>query len=173
MLFCLAYSTAIELFATQELHLYRYTLSNVPLYVPFGHGLIFLACLQFSRTPLIVRHEKLFVRAVLAVATCWCVSGLLSTPRDIHGAMYWPFYAAFALLSAEAPVYAATFLVTSYIELVGVRLGTWHWAPVFPYLGVTSGDPPSLIAGGYCSFAVVAVQLDRLLVRSQRREPAR
>src|SRR5688572_29277985 len=50
MWFCVAYSTLVEVLATQAWGLYGYRLGNVPLYVPPGHGLIFLVALQGSRT---------------------------------------------------------------------------------------------------------------------------
>ncbi len=166
MWICVAYSTAIEIFATQVWGLYGYALGNVPLYVPPGHGLIFLAALQLSRTPAIARRADVLVRVVLAVAATWSVAALVLR-HDVHGALYLPFYARFARSREGAP-FAATFVITSIIELLGVRLGNWHWAPVMPGLGIPSGDPPSLIAGGYCSFALVAVLLDGLLFRARR-----
>ena len=96
------------------------------------------------------------------MATVWAGWGLSRVQPDVHGALYLPFFFAYLLLSPRAPVFVATFAVTSYIELLGVHLGTWHWAAVMPGLGVPSGDPPSLIAGGYCFFGEVALWLATL-----------
>jgi hypothetical protein len=162
--FCVGYSTLIELLATQLWGLYGYRLGNVPLYVPPGHGLIFAVSLQASRTDFLRAHGFKIAKGALAIATVWAALGLVlpllkHRAPDVHGALYWPFFAIYMLRSPKAPIYAVTFLVTSLIEIVGVLFGNWHWAAEMPYLGVPSADPPSLIAGGYCSFAEVAVIL--------------
>ena len=170
---CVVYSTAIELFATQLWGLYTYRLGNVPLYVPPGHGLIFAVSAQAARTPFVRAHELGVARAALAVATVWSALGIAvplarGGAPDVHGALYWPFFAWFVWRSPKAPVFAVTFAVTSIIELAGVRFGDWRWAPVMPGFGLPSGDPPSLIAGGYCSFGVVATALASMSMRTRR-----
>jgi hypothetical protein len=168
--FCLAYSTLVEVLCTQLWGLYTYRLGNVPLYVPPGHGLIFVCALQASRTGFVEAHRRALVLVTIAIATAWCAYGILAhrAHPDLHGAIYLPFFVAFLLRSKKATVWALTFAITSFIELVGVRYGTWHWSAVIPGLGVSSGDPPSVIAGGYCSFAVVATWLARITTREPR-----
>jgi hypothetical protein len=165
--FCVAYSTLVELACTQLWGLYGYALGNVPLYVPPGHGLVFVCAVQASRARFVEVHRRAIARVAVAVATAWAAHGLLSDRDrpDVHGAIYWPFFVAFLLRSKKAPVWALTFAVTSFIELLGVRCATWHWRSIVPGLGLPSGDPPTLIAGGYCSFAVVASWLARMTAR--------
>jgi len=159
---CVGFSTLIELCCTQLWGLYHYRLGNVPLYVPAGHGLIYVFALTAARTPLLTRSPRHAVAAALAVAIVWSGWGLCGAHPDVHGALYLPFFFAYLLRSPRAPLFVATFAITAYIELVGVHLGTWHWAAVMPGLGVPSGDPPSLIAGGYCFFGEVALALTSL-----------
>jgi hypothetical protein len=54
-------------------------------------------------------------------------------------------------------VYAAAFLICSYLELMGTSVGTWAWAPhdASGLLGV--GNPPSGIPGAYCFFDAAAL----------------
>ena len=63
------------------------------------------------------------------------------------------------LLRGRAPlVYAAAFVVTSYLELLGTALGTWAWVPHDPITGLISmGNPPSGIAGAYCVLDATAL----------------
>lgn len=171
--FCVAYSTLIEVVATQAWHLYGYRLGNVPFYVPPGHGLIFAVSLQASRSAWLERNGRGVALSGIVVATAWAAWGLFGGARpDVHGALYWPFFVAFLWRSRKAVVWTITFGITSFIEVVGVRFGTWHWAPVMPGLGIPSGDPPSLIAGGYCSFALVATWLAAITL-PRARERAR
>lgn len=171
--YCVGFSTAVEVGATQLWHLYGYRLGNVPAYVPPGHGLIFVCALQASRTRLVVASRRAIVAGGIAVATAWAAYGLFADRArpDLHGAIYWPFFVAFLARSRKATVWALTFAITSFIEVVGVRFDLWHWSRVVPGLGVPSADPPSLIAGGYCSFAVFGSLLARATAR--RRAVAR
>ncbi|MDB4998007.1 MAG: hypothetical protein JWM74_5439 [Myxococcaceae bacterium] len=163
---CVAFSTIVEVLCTQLWGLYTYRLGNVPLYVPPGHGLIFVCSLQAARTPFVQTHRRAIVTIAIVVATALGAWGVFAhgEHRDLHGAIYWPFFVAFLLRSKKAPVWALTFAVTAFIEAVGVRYGTWHWSAVVPGLRLPSADPPSLIAGGYCAFAVVATWLGGLRV---------
>src|SRR5688572_17652410 len=55
VLWCVAVSTAAELFCTQVWHLYGYRFGNVPLYVPPGHGLLCLAALWTGKSAVMLR----------------------------------------------------------------------------------------------------------------------
>jgi hypothetical protein len=50
----------------------------------------------------------------------------------------------------SAPVYAAAFFVTSYLELWGTHFGNWAWQVFAPVSHIPSGNPPSVISAGYC-----------------------
>jgi hypothetical protein len=47
-------------------------------------------------------------------------------------------------------VYAASFFIAIELELVGTGFGNWAWAAATPVIHLPSGNPPSVIAGGYC-----------------------
>lgn len=165
-----AISGAIELFGTQVWGLYGYALGNVPWYVFPGHGLIAVVCVEASRADAMKKYGQWLVRGVFAVGTLWAIGGLTIYPAmtgryDIHGAMYWWFFALLMWRSPRAVTYAWTFIVASAIEIVGVSWGTWHWAEVMPGFGFQSSPLPSCVAGGYCFFAwlgsVVSKGIDR------------
>ncbi len=165
---CIGVSTLVEYACTQAWGLYHYRFGNVPMYVPPGHGLIFLLGLSFARQPWVIRRTRALAVGTLVVATAWCVASLTVLARrsghlDVHGAMYWPFFVYYLLTKKNAPVYIATFAITSWIELLGVRWETWHWATTVPGLGMSSADPPALIAGGYCAFGELALAIGRAL----------
>jgi hypothetical protein len=47
-------------------------------------------------------------------------------------------------------VYAASFFVAVELELLGTGFGNWAWAAAAPVIHLPAGNPPSVIAGGYC-----------------------
>ena len=73
MWFCVAFSTLVEVLATQAWGLYSYRLGNVPAYVPPGHGLIFLAALHGARTNFMRSHGRAAARVTVVLATGWAL----------------------------------------------------------------------------------------------------
>ena len=148
-------ATGGELYFSLAVGLYVYRFHNVPLYVPAGHGLVYLFALTAAQTPLLVRHRRLLVRLALVLATAWALAGITVLPRitgrlDMTGALLWPVFAYFTLRSRQAPVYAAAFLMTSVLELFGTGFHNWTWVAVAPLSHLHQGNPPSVIAGAYC-----------------------
>jgi hypothetical protein len=148
-------ATGFEIFGSLIWGLYRYQFHNIPLYVPPGHGLVYLFGLTAARTPLFVRHGRIVNRVALGLATAWAISGLTWLPLltgrvDVLGALCLPLLAGFILRSPRAGVFAAIFFCTALLEILGTSFGNWRWAATTPYLLFPQGNPPSVIAGLYC-----------------------
>jgi hypothetical protein len=160
-------ATGLELFSSGIWGVYAYRFGNVPLYVPPGHGLIYLFALRSARTPLMVNHNKTVGLAALTLATVWAVGGFTVGPvlfgrLDASAVFLWPIFAFFMWRSSSMGVYAAAFFVTSALELVGTAFGNWTWAVVMPWLHLAAGNPPSVIAGAYCCLDFSASRMVRL-----------
>jgi hypothetical protein len=161
-------ATCGELYFSLGVGLYRYRFDNVPLYVPAGHGLVYLFALTSAATPLMLRHRRLLVGIALFVATGWALLGLTLLPLlngrlDMTGALLWPLFAYFTLRSRKAPVYAAAFLMTSVLELFGTGFHNWTWQAVAPISHLHQGNPPSVIAGAYCVLDAAVIRLAPLV----------
>jgi hypothetical protein len=147
----MVFATAVEYTASPLLGLYTYRLHNVPLYVPAGHGLIYLAALSIGRSELAARLRVPFLTMALVACGAWAAWGAgIATRQDLFGAMLYLFLVRFVLVGRQPLVYAAAFLVTSYLELVGTGVGAWTWATHDPTGTFTIGNPPSGIPGAYC-----------------------
>jgi hypothetical protein len=117
-----AIATCVELFLSLVWGLYQYRWGNVPLFVPPGHGLLYLFALSAPRTPLMMDRGRTVKHLVLACATLWAVGGLSVAP----------------------------FFIAAELELVGTGFGNWAWATAAPVIDLPAANPPSVIAGGYC-----------------------
>jgi hypothetical protein len=160
-------ATALELFSSGIWGVYAYRFGNVPLYVPPGHGLIYLFALRSARTPLMINHGKMVGLTALSFATLWAVGGFTVGPflfgrLDASALLLWPIFAFFMWKSSSVGVYAAAFFVTSALELLGTAFGNWTWAVVMPWLHLAAGNPPSVIAGAYCCLDFAASRAARL-----------
>ena len=152
---CVGVATCFEIFCSIVWGVYRYRLNNVPLFVPPGHGIVYLFGLLAARTPVVLRYGRRVAYAVLAGAGTWAVLGLTVLPLltgrfDIQGALCLPVFGFFLLRSPRWPLFAAIFLIVSELEIFGTSLGNWAWMPVAPWTHIPSGNPPSAIAGAYC-----------------------
>ena len=152
---CVGVATGFEVFGSLIWGLYRYRLHNVPLFVPPGHGLVYLFGLMAMTTPVVKQHGKKVAHVILAGASVWALAGLTVLPIvtgriDLQGAMCLPVFAWFVLRSPRWALFAAIFIATGELEIFGTFFGNWYWLPVAPWTHIPSGNPPSVIAGGYC-----------------------
>src|SRR5260370_7516 len=53
---CVIVATGFEIFGSLIWGVYRYRLHNVPLFVPPGHGMVYLFGLLAARTPVVLRY---------------------------------------------------------------------------------------------------------------------
>jgi hypothetical protein len=169
---CVMVATGFEIWGSLVWGLYRYQFHNLPLYVPPGHGLVYLFGLTAARTPLFLRHGRLVNRITLVAAAGWALSGLTWLPLltgrvDMSGALCFPIFAWFILRSPRAGVFAAIFFCTSLLEIFGTGFGNWRWAAYAPYVLIPTGNPPSVIAGGYCIIDGTVLLLAGWLARAR------
>ena len=152
---CVAVATGYEVFGSLVWGIYRYRFHNLPLYVPAGHGIVYLFGLLAASTPLVQRQGRRVAYVVLGVATLWASAGLTVLPLvtgrlDVQGALWLPYLAWFLLRSPRWPVFAAIFLIVGELEICGTSFGNWTWMATAPWTHIPSGNPPSVVAGGYC-----------------------
>jgi hypothetical protein len=163
----LVLATLVEYTFSPLLEAYVYRIGTVPLFVPPGHGLVYLAAVALGRSALLRAAPRLAVGATVLVGGAWAAAGLLGAPRpDVLGAFWFACLLGFLRWGRSRLLYVGAFVVVGYLELLGTHLGTWAWAPSDPVLGVVSqGNPPSGAAGGYGWFDLYAMLLGpRVLV---------
>jgi hypothetical protein len=155
------FASAVEYTCAGWLGVYTYRLHDVPWFVPPGHGLVYLGALAMGRSELFARNRRWLIPATLAVSGSYAAWGLLlSGRRDVLGAFWFACLALFLLRGRNPLVFVGAFLVVTYLELLGTRLGTWTWQVRDPILGVVAmGNPPSGAAGGYGFFDAAALWL--------------
>jgi hypothetical protein len=159
-------ATAAEVFGSLILGAYEYRLANLPLFVPAGHGIVYLSGLRLSQTPWATAHRRWFIGAALAFLLGWAGLGLVVLERlDVAGAIGALILAAFLLRSRNAAIYAGVFFFVAFLEIYGTAVGTWTWAETIPWIGLPDGNPPSGAAVGYVLFDIAALTLAPHLMR--------
>jgi hypothetical protein len=157
--------------------IYTYRLGNLPLFVPPGHGLVYLTGLRIGRLRVVRDNTRAFVGIALACVVAWGVIGLSGVlgRHDVAGAIGCVTLAAFILGSRRSAVlYSGVFFAVAFLEIYGTAIGTWYWEEQIPGLGVPNGNPPSGAASGYVLFDICALAFGAsLLVAVRRLRPAR
>ena len=164
-------ATVVEYAFSPLLEAYVYRIGTVPLFVPPGHGLVYLAALALGRSALLRAVPRFAVGATVVGGGAWALAGLLGTPRpDVLGAFWFGCLLGFLVWGRSRLLYVGAFVVVGYLELLGTQLGTWAWAAHDPVLGIVSqGNPPSGAAGGYGWFDLYALLLGPRVVAVARR----
>jgi len=166
-----AVATCGEVLASIVWGLYTYRLDNVPLFVPPGHGLVFLGGLAVAR--LFAGRERVLVTTAVLAAVAWAAAGLTVLPRTDAGGALGVAALAFALLTrSRATLYAGVFFIVAYIELYGTAIGAWGWAETVPTLGLANGNPPAGAAAGYLVLEVAAIRVASGVTRVRALHPA-
>ncbi len=142
--------------------------------MPPGHGLVYLFGLLAARTPVVLQYGRRVAHVVLGGASVWALAGLTVLPIitgriDLQGALCLPVFAYFVLRSPRWPLFAAIFIATGELEIFGTSFGNWYWLSIAPWTHIPSGNPPSVIAGGYCVIdaSVLMAMRGLFAVRSQ------
>jgi diacylglycerol kinase len=159
-------ATGAELIGSVWWGVYDYRLGNLPLFVPPGHGLVYLTGLRISQAPWIRRHATTVVYGVAAVAVGWALLGLTALPQqDVAGAIGVAVFLLFLVRGRAPLLYAGVFMVVFVLEIYGTAIGTWRWAEEIPGLGIPDGNPPSGAVAGYVFFDICALALAPAVVR--------
>jgi hypothetical protein len=153
-------ATCAEVIGSVIWRVYEYRLENLPLFVPPGHGLVYLCGLMIARSAVGRGGGRLLVGAALAGALGWAVAGLTVLPRlDVAGAVGAATFAVFLLRGRAPAIYAGVFFAVATLEIYGTAIGTWTWRAEIPGLGVPDGNPPSGAVSGYVLFDICALAL--------------
>ena len=166
------FATLVEFIFSPTLEVYVYRFDNVPMYVPPGHGLVYLSAYALGHTAFVRGHLRACTSLVVLAGGIWAGYGVfLAERQDALGAFWYACLVLFLFFGPSTPVYIGAFAAVSYLELLGTGLGTWVWHAEDPTGWVSIGNPPSGAAGGYGWFDLVALLTAPYLLRLFSRGP--
>ena len=165
-------ATAAEVLGSILWKVYEYRMGNLPIFVPAGHGLVYLSGLRITQMAVVRRHPHRLIGLAVGGALLWGVLGLTVLGRtDVAGAMGVATLVGFILWGRAPLLYSGVFLTVAFLEIYGTWVGTWRWAAEIPGLGMRDGNPPSGAASGYVLFDISALVLAPLLLKAVRAAP--
>lgn len=137
-----------EYLFSKYLGMYTYRLGNIPLYVPFGHAVLFARVFRFSKVSLVRKYhksiEQFFGSLIILFASIY-----LLFFGDVFGFVMTLF--VFLLLwkrPKDRLFFYTMYLLVAILEIGGTAFGCWKWPNtafgIFELL--PSNNPPSGIS---------------------------
>lgn len=117
-----------ELIFCKLLEMYAYRTPDIPLYVPFGHAIVYASGFVLVERPFFVANEnKLKQLFFISFATLFLGVGIFL--HDIFSLVFGTLF--FVLLKRKKwnNVYYSIALCVIFIELVGTYFKCWTWVP--------------------------------------------
>jgi hypothetical protein len=138
---------------------YTYRFENVPLYVPPGHGMVYLTAIKLARSGFFLTHARKIATFVVIVGGLWSIWGVSGYPEqgDQVGAFLFCIFLICLFFGRSPMVYLGAFFICTWLEIIGTAAGTWQWASIEPVFEWSQGNPPSGVAAWYCLVDAVAI----------------
>jgi hypothetical protein len=144
-LIAVAIATTGEVILSIGLGIYGYRSGGVPLYVPPGHGVVYLLALQTSAQ--LRRYERVIVTTTFVFGSI-IAAGAAVFFDDTFGLLCWAVTLLIASTSQRRLLIATCIAFTSVLEIAGTWAGNWTW---YEYQGLLrSGNPPVGVVLLYC-----------------------
>ena len=159
-LIAIAIATTGEIILSIGLNIYGYRSGGVPLYVPPGHGVVYLCALQASAQ--LRRYERLIVVTTFIAGTIAAI-GAAIVFRDTFGLACWLVTLLIASTTDRRLLIATCISMTSILEIAGTWAGNWTWHEQQGLLA--SGNPPVGVVLLYCCLDLLTLMALNALTR--------
>lgn len=137
-----------EHFFSRVLGMYTYRLDNVPLYVPFGHGVLYARIFRFSKASLVKKYHKQ-IESFLSILMIIVAAIYMLFFNDLFGFIM--TVVVFIILwkrPKERLFFFSMYMLVVVLEIGGTAFGAWKWPNtafgIFEFL--PSNNPPSGIS---------------------------
>lgn len=158
MLVMLPLSYLGEILFCKLLGMYAYRTDAIPLYVPFGHAVVYVSGYVLAHTPFALRHDKRFrIFFAIAFTALFLYAGFIL--NDVLSVIMGSLFFVILYKKRWQNMYYFIALCVIFIELTGTCYKCWTWVPqVFGY--IPTANPPMgavfIYAGGDVLLAKIA-----------------
>jgi hypothetical protein len=152
-LIAIAIATTGEVILSIGLQIYSYRSGGIPLYVPPGHGVVYLMALQTSAH--IERYRRVILRTTFIAGTIVAI-GAAAWFNDSFGLLCWCVTLLIAWTSPRRLLIATCITFTSVLEIAGTWAGNWTWHEHQGLL--SSGNPPVGVVLLYCCLDLLTIK---------------
>jgi hypothetical protein len=152
--------------------LYSYADGGIPLYVPFGHAILFAVGMIICDLPNVIARTNLLRWALLAFHLA-LIGGAWLALGDSLSALFAMLFGLVMWRKRGKLFYLVMGVLVLYIELLGTAFGCWYWWPN-PWGLLHTLNPPVGAFACYLIADVIVIRLGRLAARLRAKvSPAR
>lgn len=138
--------------------LYTYKFGEIPIYVPFGHAILFTTGILISELPSVIANEKLIQRALLALHG-GLILGAIIFLGDTLSLIFSVFLVWIMYRKRANNFYLIMGVLVLYIEMIGTWMGCWHWHRHIH--GLQTTNPPMAAFTCYLIADIIVMKLAR------------
>jgi len=118
-----------ECFFSLLLEMYTYRLHNVPIYVFFGHAILFATVFYFCKASAVKLHKKKFENIFTAIAIVYATAFLLIV-NDVWGFILTGLTLTILIFKPrERLFYLTMYICVAFLEIIGTWYQCWFWPP--------------------------------------------
>ena len=129
-----------ELLCSEALDMYAYKGGAIPLYVPFGHALVFAAGYVFAETSFIQKREK-ELKIVFPIVFLLLFFGAWLLFNDVFSILFGALFFLVIKRKRGNIMYYCLGILALFVEFIGTPFGCWKWVPdIFNFL--PAANPP-------------------------------
>lgn len=148
-----------EYILSMVLGMYHYRYHNIPLWLFFGHSLIFASVFRLSHHPYILIRQTIIKRYLFMFAVLYSFVWLIWA-NDWFGFLYSLIFFVILYKAKKSQLFfLIMFFIVAYLEQIGTATATWYWPEIafgkFEWL--PSGNPPVGIAAFYFLFDFIVM----------------
>ena len=130
------------------LNMYTYRLSNLPIYIPFGHAAVYARTYSFSKASVVRKHQKKIIGLMTLIILLFALFYLIAF-NDVFGFVMTIFVFLILIKRPKNQLFFLTmYIVVAVLEIGGTAYEVWSWPDsafgFFPLL--KSHNPPSGIS---------------------------
>jgi hypothetical protein len=146
-----------EILGSQIVVLYDYRLAHVPIYVPFGHAILYGVIYEISKLDYIWSNHKALESFLNKFCFTICFTSLLIN-NDVFGFLAYLLFLVLISNRQKPIFYLLLFVYTFMMELCGTTMCTWTYYgvlgnhPSWPSIGLV----PAGMAGLYMALDISA-----------------
>ena len=117
-----------ELLFCELLKMYDYRNHAIPLYVPFGHAIVYASGFVLAETSFFIKNEGT-LRKLFLISFFFLFLGVGIVLNDVFSLIFGTLFFVLMRRKKWQNVYYAIALCVIFIELVGTYFNCWTWVP--------------------------------------------
>jgi hypothetical protein len=117
-----------ELIFCKLLGMYSYRTTDIPLYVPFGHAIVYASGFVLAQTTFFLKNE-IRLKKVFLLSFAALFLGVGIVLNDVFSLIFGTLFFILMRRKKWQNVYYSIALCVIFIELVGTHFRCWTWVP--------------------------------------------